>query len=149
MISEFNIDLPAEMLCSAFPEQEEHACIPVQSASEPLPSGTLRWNDVKQVETVVHQVACPVHQRAVHSDWTFMAMENCTQPCSPMHHDERQVLWIRLVVGSFAALTMAVSIFAIVIFMRQNERYGKIFMRKTTFNFRRLYFLTIGILAIV
>ena len=123
-ISEFDLELPAAMMCDQFPSQDEHACIPIQSHQDPLPPGTLRWNEEKSDAgfTVVHSAVCPLDQRAVFENWKFMDLEYCTQPCKPMHHQDSDTMIIRLVVGMFATLTTVVSAFGIFIFMREKQR---------------------------
>ena len=112
------------MMCHSFPSESEHTCIPIQSRSDPLPDGTLRWNNEENDEkSFFHSVGCPLAQRSVHKDWTFMEMEQCTQPCAPMHHDDHETFIIRLVVGLFASLTAVVSAFGIYIFMSETKRY--------------------------
>jgi hypothetical protein len=123
-LAEFGINLPEVMMCHSFPSESEHTCIPIQSRSDPLPDGTLRWNNEENDEkSFFHSVGCPLAQRSVHKDWTFMEMEQCTQPCAPMHHDDHETFIIRLVVGLFASLTAVVSAFGIYIFMSETKRY--------------------------
>ena len=122
-MAEFDINLPSAMQCENFPLEHEHTCIPIQSHQDPLPPGTLRWNNEEKSDgPVLHSMSCPVEQRSLYKDWSFMNIEHCTQPCKPMHHDARDTFIIRLVVGLFASLTTIVSAFGIYIFCRENKR---------------------------
>lgn len=123
-IKEFGIEIPSEMLCHNFPDESStHPCIPMQSHRDPLPEGTLRWHNEDTSGPIRHSMQCPLHQRSVFEDWSFIDLESCTQPCKPMHHDDQQTFVIRLVVGLFASLTALVSAFAVYIFLRDNKRF--------------------------
>ena len=76
-IREFGIEIPTEMECSNFPSQSHsHPCIPVQSHRDQLPEGTLRWNKEDTSGPIRHKKQCPINQRAVFEEWTFMQMDS-------------------------------------------------------------------------
>ena len=130
VIQEFGLELPIEMMCDNFPKRYDHPCVPIQSKSDPLPSGTLRWIKTENTEVDVpekreiSEFQCPPDQLQL-SDVKipFAGIDNCAQPCSTIHLGQTQTAIFRLILAVFSVFSALVSAFSILIFLRDRKRY--------------------------
>ena len=140
VLEEFGIELPSEFDCSNFPAQyAEHPCVPIQSHKEELPRGTLRWvkthesdeNGEIRPEKMSPEYQCPTAQMISQSEFvsdsanqnpSFAGIENCGQPCEPIHLEKTETSIFRLILAVFSAFSAIISAFSILIFFRDRKR---------------------------
>ena len=126
------------MMCDNFPRRYEHPCVPIQHKSDPLPSGTLRWIKTENVEVdvpeknTISEFQCPNEQISPSAPFPFAGIDNCAQPCAPIHLTETQTAIFRLVLAVSAVFSALVSAFSILIFLRDRKRY--VFFRTDVLN---------------
>ncbi|CBY19571.1 unnamed protein product [Oikopleura dioica] len=128
LISEFDIQWPAEFSCDRLPRSSEAQCIPPHDLSQPLPF-QLSWtsteikeeNSFSQKEEIAK--LCPAEQITENEGVTYAGIKGCTGPCEPKETTQTETKLVRLIVGIVAAAGSIASCFSITCFYIDKKRF--------------------------
>ena len=127
LISEFDIQWPAEFSCDRLPRSSEAQCIPSHDLSQPLPF-QLSWTstEIKDEFSIYEkeetEALCPAEQITENQEAAYGGIKGCTGPCEPKETTETETKLVRLIVGIFAAAGAIASCFSITCFYVDKKR---------------------------